>query len=166
MSVAAVVIGPGRAGTRGRAGRAVASVPSLVSVATSAAAAGYDELVVVVADEQGAKGLPDEATVLVDHSGGGAAGALRVAIDWAQREGHEALTVALPPPAGPAGAPEAESASWRALLATPRLPLAVLTSPAGRSRALVRLGAEAFALAPLEGIPPSCSALAPSSSAR
>ena len=142
----------GAGGKRGRAGRAVALVPSLVSVATSAAAAGYDELVVVVADEQGAKGLPDEATVLVDHSGGGAAGALRVAIDWAQREGHEALTVALPPPAGPAGAPEAETASWRALLATPRLPLAVLTSPAGRS-GLVRLGAEAFALAPLEGDP-------------
>ncbi|HVB04706.1 MAG TPA: DUF501 domain-containing protein [Acidimicrobiales bacterium] len=152
MSVAAVVLGPGRSPERSRGGGGRPGSASVAAVAASAAAAGYDELIVLVAEESEAVGLPESATVLVDHSHGGAAAALRVAIDWAQREGHDALTVALPVPPGRAAAPETEASAWRALLSERAHPVVVATSAAGRS-GLVRLAAEIWALAPLEGDP-------------
>jgi exopolyphosphatase/guanosine-5'-triphosphate,3'-diphosphate pyrophosphatase len=101
--------------------------------------------VVVLAYVGRADEFPDSATLLLDAYGRAGARALRSAIDWCQREGHDAVVVALAT-AGLAF----ESASWSTLAQTTKGPIAII-SGTGPAPELARISAEAWPTVPLDG---------------
>jgi len=118
-------------------------------VAAAALQAGLDETVVVIDSEERAAALPDGATVLLDAAATpGDASALRAALDWCARQGHDAVVLALDE--GAPGDPAEDPRSWRALAAAAGGPVVVATR-GGRGAPLARLDAEAWPLLPLEG---------------
>jgi hypothetical protein len=83
----------------------------------AAGRAGLEEVVVVVDDPLRASDVPESATVLLNDSSNQAA-ALRAAVDWCSRAGHQALIVAVAPDPVPPGRDAAAAAAcWRALAA-------------------------------------------------
>ncbi len=118
-------------------------------MAAAALQAGLDETVVVLDSEERAGALPEGATVLLDGaSTPGEASALRAALDWCTRQGHDAVVLALDE--GLPDDPAEDPAAWRALAAAAGGPVVVATR-AGRRTGLARIGAEAWPLLPLEG---------------
>ncbi|HUY30044.1 MAG TPA: DUF501 domain-containing protein [Acidimicrobiales bacterium] len=157
MTVAGVVIAldhdaPGRAGGRaGRPRRSGGPVRSSVVAARAALDAGFDEVVVVVVtgDEDAAPRFPDAATVLLDGSvPPSEASAMRAAVDWCARAGHDAVVVALADRSG-RGAPPGAS-EWARVAEARGAPVSLGTR-AGRPIGLARLAAEIWPLLPLGG---------------
>lgn len=111
----------------------------------AALAADLDETVVVVGAADLADELPDGVTILRNHEwAAGQASSLRVAVDWARRQGHRAVVIGLGDQ--PLVPPEA----WRAVADEPRGPIAA-ASYEGRRRPPVRLDAAVWDLLPAAG---------------
>ena len=91
MNVASVVL---YSSNERRARRVSAARRSLRAVARAADLSGAIEAIVVLDDEALAAGLLSGPTVLIDESGTTEIEALRVAIDWCAREGHDGIVVA------------------------------------------------------------------------
>ncbi len=147
MNVAGVIISTGPESRISQVGR-----PSRLrsdSLARAALDASLAEVVVVVADHGRAEQLPEGVTVLLDE-GGSQASALRCAIDWCMREGHEAIvctTIDRPPPGlDVALAP----GTWRALASSTLGPLVVATK-SGRHSGIFRVDADIWPMLPLDG---------------
>ena len=149
-TVAAVVLAAG-GGTRwdGDGHKLLAPLggrPLAAHAFDAAAAAGLDELVVVVGavDLVAAGVVPDGATVLANGRwADGQAGSLRLAVEHARSRGHAAVVVGL------ADSPGVPSEAWRAVAAAPS-PLAVATF-AGRRRPPTRIGRNLWDDLPTEG---------------
>ena len=146
MSVAGIVLSR----SEGIDTRRFAPIARIEPCETSAAGAcateaELDEVVVVLAEESRADEFPGSVTLLLDADGLGGARALRSAIDWCQREGHDAAVVALDL-AGDAFEP----ARWTTLARTPKGPIAILGG-AEVPTALARLAAESWPTVPLDG---------------
>lgn len=158
MTVAAVVLAvptrhPGSSrripARQERAGRRQAVGP-LPAVAAGVEAAGLDELIVVVADETLAAGLPDSATVLLDESAEPSeCSALRAALDWSGRNGHGAVVVGISPLTGVPPAPLVDPGRWRSLAAAAGGPVVIAAGKGEGSP--VRIDAAAWPLLPLQG---------------
>ena len=96
------------------------------------------------------RGLPEDATVIVDRADTASeATALRAAVDYAQRSGADVLVVALEGAlaAGPAAA---DRECWRRIAEAPPGEIAVGTI-GGKPAGLVRLSADAWPLLPFDG---------------
>ena len=125
MTVAAVVLAAG-GGTRwnGAGHKLLAEVagrPLAAHALVAASEAGLDELVVVTGSVDLSAVLPVGATVLHnDRWIDGQATSLRLAVNYAERVGHEAVVVGL------ADMPGVPAAAWRAVADCPS-PLAVAT---------------------------------------
>jgi exopolyphosphatase/guanosine-5'-triphosphate,3'-diphosphate pyrophosphatase len=146
MSTAGIVLSR-PSGTGG--GNRRTSSPRDVRVARAAAEGGVDELVVVLGDEARAGEFPQSATLLLDDDHPGSTDALgsralRSAIDWCARQGHDAVVVALSDD-GAALEPE----MWSALARSTAGPIVVLEGPG--PVALARIGVEAWPAIPLDG---------------
>ena len=152
MSVAAVLIyaSSDSAARASASGSKVALAAHRESaIARAALSGGFDEIVAVVSDRLQASRFPDDATVLLDESEAGEAGALHAALDWCARIGHGAVVVGLL--SSTRGADLLiEPAAWAALLGEDRLPISVATR-SGQRASLVRLDASVWSLVPLEG---------------
>lgn len=153
MSVAAVLLPP-RVAARSRSLRTPSGATSRSSrreadVAAAAFQAGYDEVVAVVVDREGAGLFPDDVTVLLEESGLGEAAALHAALDWCARAGHAAVVAGLlTPQDGPDLLVEVDA--WKTLLDESRLPISVATR-SGQRGSMLRLDASVWSLVPLEG---------------
>jgi len=118
-------------------------------LARAALDAGLAEVIVVVADQKRADYLPVGVTVLLDE-GESQASALRCAVDWCTREGHESIictTIDRPPP-------ELDVAltvdAWRELALSTVVPLVVATR-FGRHSEIFRIDADIWPMLPLDG---------------
>ncbi|MCU1494890.1 MAG: hypothetical protein JWO62_2654 [Acidimicrobiaceae bacterium] len=156
VTVAGVVLalaqGPARGGgldsRRPRRGRP-AIRPLAALVVEAALAAGLDEVVVCTDLEELASAIPDGAAVLLDRSSEPSeASALRAAVDWCAREGHDSVVVALAHTAGK-DAP-LDPALWREVAGSRGGPVVVGTRQ-GRRVGPVRIDAQAWPLLPLTG---------------
>jgi len=142
MSVIAVVVAVGP-------NRGVGPV-RLDEVARAAGGAHPDEVVVVVGPTARLRGLPEDATVIVDRAGAASeATALRAAVDYAQRSGADVLVVALED-ALAAGPVAADRECWRRIAGASPGEIVVGTI-GGRPAGLVRLSADAWPLLPFDG---------------
>ena len=149
-TVAAVVLAAG-GGTRWEGDghkllALVAGRPLAAHAIDAAAAAGLDELVVVVGavDLVAAGIVPDGATVLGnDRWAEGQAGSLLLAVEHARTRGHDAVVVGL------ADSPGVPARAWRAV-ADVAAPLVVATYD-GRRRPPTRIGRELWADLPTDG---------------
>ncbi len=123
------------------------------TVAGVAAAAGFDEVVLVVGDEATASGVPDDVTVLLDESAEPSElSALRAGLDWCARIGHSVAVVASVPVGAPPPAGTADAALWVALAGQPVAgPPIVLAGGRGGACGPARLEAAAWPLLPLAG---------------
>src|SRR5580704_14663856 len=113
MSVAGIVLSRSEGIDTRRSRRP--HLPGDVRAARAASEAELDEVVVVLAEESRADEFPASVTLLLDADGVGGARALRSAIDWCQREGHDAAVVALE-----LGGDAFEPAAWTTLARTPK----------------------------------------------
>ena len=125
MTVAAVVLAAGGGARWNGAGHKllteIAGRPLAAHALVAASEAGLDELVVVTGSVDLSAVLPIGATVLHnDRWIDGQATSLRLAVDYAERVGHEAVVVGL------ADMPGVPAAAWRAVAESPS-PLAVAT---------------------------------------
>jgi exopolyphosphatase/guanosine-5'-triphosphate,3'-diphosphate pyrophosphatase len=143
MSTAGIVVA--RPNSGGSSERRSSGAPSDVRAARAAAEATLDELVVVLIDERRADEFPTSATLLVDTEGLGGSRALRSAVDWCQRGGHDAVVVAIEC-SGSALRPEA----WSALGSTTRGPIVVLEAER-TTPTLARISVEAWPTIPIDG---------------
>lgn len=157
VTVAGVVIAlapglGGRApadGRRPRRGRP-AIRPLSALVVDAALRSGLDEVIVVTDAEELAAMLPDGATVLLEQAVDPTeASALRAAVDWCARAGHDAVVVALESRHG-TDAP-LDPALWREVAAASGGPVIVGTRQ-GRRTGPVRVDARAWPLLPLTGV--------------
>ncbi|MDA8291029.1 MAG: DUF501 domain-containing protein, partial [Actinomycetota bacterium] len=152
------VVHPARPAARGSrppvpSGRRSRTDSRASHAARAAVDSGLDEVVVVVADESSAGIAPAEATVLLDGAEQSSeSSALRAALDWCARSGHDAVVVATSAASLPRPGPDAvaDPSTWGRLARASRTPVAVATW-AGRPVGLVRIGAEAWPLLPLTG---------------
>lgn len=144
MTQAAVVLVP--ATERGRSGGGRRGGPLGAAANLRAAlGAGFAEVLAVLADERMAASLPEEATLLLDEAAApDEASALRVAIDYCARAGHDAVVVAL------FAAAALDAASWSALAGAGGAPVRTGKTLRG-SVGVVRLDATVWSLLPLEG---------------
>ena len=125
MTVAAVVLAAGGGARWNGSGHKllaeVAGLPLAAHALVAAVQAGLDELVVVTGSVDLSAVLPIGATVLQnDRWFDGQATSLRLAVDYAERVGHEAVVFGL------ADMPGVPAAAWRAVADCPS-PLAVAT---------------------------------------
>jgi CTP:molybdopterin cytidylyltransferase MocA len=155
VSVAGVILAAG-AGTRfNRSGAEAApgakllvpfrGSPLVLAAITPALEAGLDELVVIEGAASLVSVIPDGVTLLRnDDWERGQATSLRVAIDWASRQGHQAIVVGL------GDLPGLTAAAWRAVADAKGGPI-VFATYRGRRGHPVRLDAEIWSMVPLDG---------------
>ncbi|HLI43948.1 MAG TPA: nucleotidyltransferase family protein [Acidimicrobiales bacterium] len=150
MSKAAVILAAG-SGSRfgGSPGEKLLAVtrgrPLLAHAVAPALEARLDELVVVSGSVDVSGAVPEDATIL--HNGQwqeGQATSLRVAIDWCQRQGHEAVVVGL------GDLPGLTAEAWRAIADAPGGPIVVATY-GGRRGHPVRLDEDVWPSLPIAG---------------
>ncbi|MGH9064462.1 MAG: nucleotidyltransferase family protein [Acidimicrobiales bacterium] len=111
----------------------------------AAAAAGLDEVVVVVGAVDLSADLPEGVTVLSNESWAtGQSSSLAVALDWCRRRDHGAAVIGL------GDQPLVPAAAWRAVAQAPPAPIVAATF-AGRRRPPVRLDRSVWPLVPLAG---------------
>lgn len=140
MTVLAAVLAPSRHGA------------GITEAVGAALACGADEVLAVVVVAELAGAVPEGATVLLDDApAADEASCGRVAIDWAARNGHDAVVVAH---GGELRrSPSARvAAAWAALVEAPAGGVPVLVGVRrGQPAGLVRLEAPSWALLPLSG---------------
>jgi molybdenum cofactor cytidylyltransferase/nicotine blue oxidoreductase len=149
VTTAAVVLAAG-GGSRfaGRTSKLLAPFRGrpLVSWAVDAAlGAELDETVVVTGAVDLSAEVPEDVTLL--HNEGWASGlasSLRVALDWCERQGHDAAVVGL------GDQPLVATEAWRAVATTTEAPIVVATY-SGRRRNPVRLERSVWRLVPITG---------------
>jgi len=108
-------------------------------------AAGLDETIVVTGAVELVDVLPEQVTILVNHAWAeGQATSLRTAVDWARRQGHDAIVVGL------GDQPLVPADAWRLVAGAPGGPIVTATF-SGRRRPPVRLGFEVWDLLPAGG---------------
>lgn len=118
--------------------------PLVLWAVASALAAGLDETMVVTGAVDLGGILPDEVTVIENHSwADGQAGSLRVAVMWARHQGHRAVVVGL------GDQPLVPAACWKAVAAS-GAPIAAATF-GGRRRPPTRLDSSVWDLLPVGG---------------
>ena len=123
--------------------------PVVALIAEAALRAGLDEVVVVTDAEEVAASVPEGVTVLLDESVvASEASAVRSAVDWCARAGHEAVVVALTKVPGK-DAP-LDPALWSAVGASSASPVVIGTREQRRSGP-VRIDAQVWPLLPLGG---------------
>jgi molybdenum cofactor cytidylyltransferase len=150
VSTAAVILAAG-AGTRfsHKPGEKLLALtrgrPLLAYAIAPAVEAGFDELVVVSGAVDLTDLVPDEATLLENGQWqAGQATSLRVAVDWCQRQGHDAVVVGL------GDLPGLSTEAWRAVADAPGGPIVVATYR-GRRGHPVRLDADVWPSLPIDG---------------
>lgn len=118
----------------------------LVGYALEAALeAALDEVVVVEGSVDLSAVIPPEVTLLRnDEWESGQASSLRVAIDWSQRQGHQAVVVGL------GDLPGLSPEAWRAVASAAKGPIVVATY-GGRRGHPVRLDADVWPSLPIDG---------------
>ena len=149
MTSAAVVLAAGagsRFGGPDHKLRALLGQAPIIEWSVGAAGgAGLDEIVVVVGADDFGDVLGDDVTVLRnDDWRSGQAGSLQVAVQYAERRGHEAVVV------GVGDQPFVGSACWSRVAGETATPIAVARFDAG-PRPPVRLGRTIWDLLPREG---------------
>lgn len=123
--------------------------PLVALLADAALRAGLDEVVVVTDAEEVVASLPEGVTVLLDESVvASEASAVRSAVDWCARAGHEAVVVSLTKVPGQ-DAP-LDPALWTAVAASTTGPVVIGTRGQRRSGP-VRIDAQLWPLLPLAG---------------
>ncbi len=123
--------------------------PRASGLADAALAAGLSEVVVVVDDERRLAEVPEGATILLD-GGESQASALRAAVDWCNREQHEAMVIATLDLPLPGDDLMLDAAMWTTLATNNIGPLVEITS-IGRASGLIYVAAELWPTLPLDG---------------
>ncbi len=119
--------------------------PLLAHAIDPAREAHLDELVIVEGSTDLRKLVPDDATLLHNSQWqSGQATSLRVAVDWCQRQGHDAVVVGL------GDLPGLTVEAWRAVADAPGGPIVIATYR-GRRGHPVRLDADVWPSLPIDG---------------
>ncbi|HVB00747.1 MAG TPA: DUF501 domain-containing protein [Acidimicrobiales bacterium] len=148
MNVAGVILSTGPESRISHSGRS--SRPRTEVLARAALDATLAEVVVVVADQKRAELLPEGVTILLDE-GGSQASALRCAVDWCMREGHEAIVCTTIDRQAPGLDIALTPDTWRALALSTLGPLVVATKY-GRHCEIFRVDADIWPALPLDGV--------------
>jgi len=147
VNVAGVILSTGPESRISHLGRS--SRPRTEVLARAALDATLAEVVVVVADQKRAELLPEGVTILLDE-GGSQASALRCAVDWCMREGHEAIVCTTIDRQAPGLDVALTPDTWRALALSTLGPLVVATKY-GRHSEIFRVDADIWPVLPLDG---------------
>lgn len=123
--------------------------PRAGALASAARDAQLSEVVVVVDRPERASEVPDDVTVLLD-AGNSQASALRAAVDWCTREGHDALVVMTLDVPLPGGDVALLASAWRKLATTSQGPLVVGTAT-NRHAGFFKIDADVWPVLPLDG---------------
>ncbi len=149
MSVAAVILGAGK-GRRYRGNTPKLRAPfkgkPLVTWAVSAAVgANLDEVIVVTGAVDLMDLLPSSVTILQNEAWDmGLATSLRVALDWAQRQGHDAVVVSL------GDCPLVTKEAFSLVARADSTPIAIANYPNGRGHP-IRLSSQIWPTLPISG---------------
>ena len=149
MSRAAVILAAGAGSRFGEPGEKLLVVthgrPLVAHAIEPALEAALDELVVVAGSIDLSEVVPPEATLLENAEWRlGQATSLRVAVDWCQRQGHDAVVVGL------GDLPGLTVEAWRAVADAPGGPIVVATYGKRRGHP-VRLDASVWPALPMGG---------------